>query len=169
MARISLRHYLMGRDVSHALDLTPEIIEDAAETVGVVNELLAEAEADGIEPAIDELTGTHVASGWRPPAINDRTANAAKGTSTHLTALGVDLEDHDDRRLARWCIANLWQLEKLGLFMEDPRFTGGRVNSDPWCHLQRRAPSSRRRVFVPSSAPPTDPGFFERYAIKRPK
>jgi hypothetical protein len=161
--RVSLRHYYMGRDVTHAADLTPEIAENAIELLRVIDIALEFAEYDGVLPALDEVTGNYVCSGWRPPAVNDRTANAAKGTSTHLTGEGIDLQDHDDRRLARWCVKNRDLLERLGLYMEDPRWTGG---DSPWVHLQLRPPASRKRFFIPSATQAAnDPTFYERYGL----
>ncbi len=161
--RVTLRHYYMGRDVTHAADLTPEIAESALELLRAVDVLLDFAEADGVVPDLDEVTQTYVASGWRPPEVNDRTASAAKGTSKHLTGQGIDLQDHDDRRLAVWCMKNLDLLERLGLYMEDPRWTGG---DSPWVHLQSRPPRSRRRVFIPSATQPAgDPEFYDRHGL----
>jgi len=99
--------------------------------------------------------------------VNARTANAAKA-STHLTGQGCDLQDHLDRRLAVWCLRNLYALESIGLWMEDPRWTGGTGNKDPWLHVQTRAPGSGRRVFAPSSAPPGDPTFYTRHGLPVP-
>lgn len=170
MTRVTLRHYFMGRDVTYA-PVPPGVTDNAIELLRAIEVLLDFAEADGIVPAIDEVTGTHVASGWRPPAVNDRTANAAKGTSTHLSGLGIDLEDHVDRRLAVWCCKNLDVLERLGLHMEDPRWTGGRPRTpdegerDPWVHLQLAAPKSRRRVYT-LPTPPNDPDFYTRFGLK---
>ena len=164
MFPISLRHFYMGRDVTHAPDLTPEITENAVALLHAVNALLEFAEADGVRPALDEHTGTYVASGWRPPAVNDRTANSAKGTSTHLSGEGIDLQDHADRRLAVWCCRNTDLLERLGLYAENPCWTGG---VSPWLHLQSRPPKSRRRFYIPSATQPAnDPQFYARNGLK---
>ena len=88
-----------------------------------------------------------MASGWRPAAINDATANAAK-LSKHLTGEGIDLRDTGTRDLARWCLRNLDALEEIGLWMEDPQWTPS------WVHLQIVPPNSHRRVYCPSSRPP---------------
>lgn len=169
---VTMRHYMMGRDVTHAPDLTQQITDNATELLRVVNILLDFAEADGVRPNLDEVTGTYVASGWRPPAVNDRTANSAKDASTHLTGRGIDLDDHLDRRLAVWCCKNLDVLKRLGLYMEDPRWTGGRERKpgegerDPWVHLQIVPPKSGRRVYVPSATQAAnDPDFYRRYGL----
>lgn len=144
----------MGRDKTHAAELTDEIRRNAATTVALVNELLAEAEADGVIPGTDSATGTPVASGWRPAGINARTANAAK-KSTHMFGLAVDLQDIPPvRPLARWCLKNQVVLERLGLWMERPQWTAGTNGRDPWVHLQTVPPGSGRRVYIPSSATP---------------
>lgn len=144
---ITLTDYWMGRDKAYASSLTPEIRDNAVTTVHLVSALLAEAAADGVTPGIDEHTGTAVASGWRPPEVNARTSNAG-AKSTHLTAEGCDLQDTKDRSLARWCLRNLRVLERLGLWMEDPRWT------PDWVHLQTRPPGSGKRVYIPSAKPP---------------
>jgi hypothetical protein len=109
----------------------------------VVNAVLAAMAADGVD-----LAGVHVASGWRPPAVNDATQNHAEH-SKHLTAEACDLADLPDRRLARWALANrkaLWDCGVRG--MERPQWT------PTWLHLQTVAPppgasSTSRRAPAP--------------------
>ncbi len=152
--------YFRGRDRAYAGDFTTEVARNASLLLERVNELLALAEADGIALGVDQVSHTAVASGWRPPGVNARTANAAT-TSTHLVGLGVDLQDqHPERPFARWCLRSLAELERIGLWMEDPRWTGG--NADPWVHLQARAPRSGNRVYVPSLQPPGAPPLPEQ-------
>lgn len=143
---IILADYWMGRDAQHPAALTERIEDNAELLLGRVNLLLSWAYADHIAPALDARSGTHVASGWRPPAINDATSNAA-AASKHLTGEAIDLRDHGTRDLARWCLRNLDALEEIGLWMEDPQWTPN------WVHLQIVPPGSRRRVYVPSSRP----------------
>ena len=144
--------YWMGRDATHAGDLTDAIRRNVAELLGRTNLLLAWAYNDHVTPALDAHTGTHVASGWRPPAINDATANAAKA-SRHLTGEAIDLRDNGTRDLARWCLRNIDALEEIGLWLEDPQWTHN-PPGQPWVHLQIVPPGSRRRVYVPSTRPP---------------
>jgi hypothetical protein len=144
---ITLADYWMGRDKTHAAELTQKIQDNAAELVGRINLLLSWAAIDGVFPGIDSVTGTAVASGWRPAGVNARTKNAATG-SKHLLALGGDLQDVAGRALARWCLRNLDALEEAGLWMEDPQWT------PDWVHLQSVPPGSGRRVYVPSQNPP---------------
>lgn len=148
---ITLDDYWMGRDQAHAADLTDAITEHATLLLGRVNLLLSWAVADHVQPALDARTGTHVASGWRPPGVNAATANAA-AASRHLTGQAIDLRDHGTRDLARWCLRNLDALEEIGLWMEDPQWTH-QPPGQPWVHLQIVPPGSRRRVYVPSSKP----------------
>lgn len=136
---IDLRSYYSGRDTAYPDELTLDVARNASHLLASVNTLLKCAEADGV-------TAIGVASGWRPRGVNDRTANAAK-SSTHITGRGIDLRDHEDRRLARWCLRHLDALEKLSLWMEDPRWTPS------WVHLQSVPPGSGKRVYIPSSAP----------------
>ena len=154
---ISISDYFMGRDRLYPLEMTRGLTENAARTVARVNRLLDHAAEQGIEPGIDSKTGTHVASGWRPRSVNDRTSNAAKA-STHIVGLAVDLQDTPGRDFARLCVAdNCAQLVVFDLYMEDPRWTlvldehGREV--DWWVHLQIVPPKSGRRVYTPSTAP----------------
>ena len=139
---ITLRTYWMGRDSTHAEELTDEILANAHLTVAKCNELLERAGRSDID---------QVASGWRPASVNDATANASR-SSRHLTAQAVDLPDAD-RSLATWCVDNLDVLREIGLWMEDPRWT------PTWVHLQIVPPRSGRTVYIPSSAPASDPDF----------
>lgn len=138
---ITLDQYWMGRDKTHAADLTDEIRNNANATVRLVNQALKMFEEE------TGLVCDECASGWRPLAINDATANAAKN-SKHVQALAMDVREVAGRALARWCLRNLNALEKIGLWMEDPRWT------PTWVHLQIVPPGSGRRVYIPSIKPP---------------
>ena len=139
---ITLETYWMGRDVEHAEELTDEIRANAEITVAKANELLARAGRSDIHT---------VNSGWRPKTVNEATANSAT-QSRHLTGQAVDLPDRD-RTLASWCGDNLDVLAEVGLWCEDFRWT------KTWVHLQTVPPKSGKRIYVPSSAPATDPDF----------
>ncbi|PPE75483.1 hypothetical protein C3942_00900 [Solimonas fluminis] len=127
---ISLPDFWMGRDKIHPKDLSQEIRDNAALTVAKVNNLLAIAKIDA-----------KVSSGWRPPAINAGVKGAAK-KSRHMTGQAVDLADPKGD-LDRWCLDNLAELERIGLWLEHPDAT------PTWCHLQTVPPGSGRRVFRP--------------------
>lgn len=139
--------YLMGRDKLAPAELTDAIRNNIAELLGRVNLLLTWAYADNVRPALDAATHTHVASGWRPKAINDAISNAA-AASKHLTGEGIDLRDNGTRDLAQWCLKNEDALAEIGLWMERPQWTPS------WVHLQSVPPKSHRRYYVPSSKPP---------------
>ena len=159
--RIVLADYfkLHGRPEMTAL------VDNAEALLAKVNKLLAYAEDAGIVPGIDQISHNHVSSGYRPAGVNAATRNAAL-RSKHLTCHAVDLQDTiHTRALATWCVRHLARLEECGLWMEDPRWTGGRINTDPWVHLQDVPPGSGRRIYIPvdpRTSPPTDPTFFLR-------
>lgn len=148
-------------------ETTALMLRNADRTIARVNATLVLAWDDGVDVGIDQVSGNPFASGRRPPGVNAATANAA-AASTHLTCEGGDVQDLDDRRFAVWLCRNTERLAAIGLWMEDPRWTGGRTNTDPWAHLQTRAPRSGRRIYVPSTDPPTDPRFFERFGLALP-
>lgn len=154
--------YYMGRDAAYPGELTDAIRTNVHELLGRINLLLSWAYRDGVRPALDAKTRTHVASGWRPAAVNDATANAAKA-SRHLTGEAIDLRDAGTRDLARWCLRNEDALIEIGLWMEDPQWTHI-PPGQPWVHLQIVPPGSRRRVYVPSSKPPPAPKLPEQQA-----
>lgn len=137
----------MGRDATHAEELTDAINRNAQVTVDKANRLLERAGRSDVDK---------VSSGWRPASVNDATANAAR-SSRHLTAEAVDLPDAD-RTLAEWCVDNLDVLGEIGLWMEDPRWT------PTWVHVQTVPPGSGKLVFIPSSKPPLDPDFEVTWA-----
>lgn len=150
---ITAEMYFFGRDKQYPKECTPQVRRNADTLLYRVNKLLVPAEKAGVVLGIDTMTGTCVAGPWRPQAINERTANAGLA-STHLTGEGIDLQDNRKRTFARFCLKNLVLLQEVGLWMEDPRWTAGRNDDDPWVHLQNRPPRSGKRIFIPSSAPP---------------
>ena len=104
-------------------------------------------------------------SGWRPPVVNDRTANSAKGTSKHLTAQAGDKRDTDNGDFAWWCFRNPHILEIHGLWIEHPVSTVVRSwklatktddDPDPWCHLQSEPPGSGLRIYFPDHTAPKE-------------
>ena len=129
---ITLPDYWMGRDREYALSLTPDIERNAARTVLLANSLLSRFGES-----------RKVKSGWRPPAINSATPNAATN-SKHMTGLAIDLADPDGD-LDDWCMSTfgLAQLADIGLWLEHPSATKG------WTHWQSIPPKSGNRVFYP--------------------
>lgn len=101
---LNLRDYWMGRDVTHAREMTPELYTNAAYLLSVVNKLLALAVVDGVQLDAHPHTGTPVSSGWRPAEINAATPGASRG-SPHITGEGIDIFDPEGD-LDEWCWAN---------------------------------------------------------------
>lgn len=128
---LTLRDYWQGRDVSHSLELTPEIEHSALRLLEIVNDLLAAY--PGPTPAIN--------SGWRPPSYNATVPGAAR-RSRHMTGQAIDLDD-DEGRLKAWLQDHPQMLDRYGLWMEHPAATKG------WVHLQSMPPASGCRVFYP--------------------
>jgi len=138
---IDRAEFMMGRDVSHALECTPDILRNASRTVEIVNKLLALAKGAGV-PIIPRPDGTLVNSGWRPPSVNAATAGAAS-RSLHMTGEACDLHDPKGY-LAAWAETSAnTVLRDLGLWMEAPAKTKG------WLHVQTKSPRSGARVFWP--------------------
>jgi hypothetical protein len=141
---ITLADYLMGRREAHPLSYSDEIERNARRTVELVNDLLASAIRAGVDLTDrNPRTGTIVSSGWRPPAVNAATPNAAV-RSLHMTGEAIDIYDPDGA-LDEWLLTAAGQsdLARLGLWQEHPAATKG------WVHLQTRPPRSGRRVFYP--------------------
>ena len=165
---ITLDHYC----TLHGPATDPVLKKNADELLRRVNNLLVLASVDKIVLGIDQISRNHVASGYRPAGVNAKTSNAATA-SKHLTCQGIDLQDTLDgkRQFAVWCIKNLDALKVCQLWMEDPRWTAGRTNTDPWVHLQSVQPGSGARVYIPYREqvknPPTDPEFFKRFNLPR--
>ena len=150
MDKLTLEQYFTGpdgvrRDQVYALDLTAQIEANATRLLPIVDDLLARMEAAGVQLLIDAGTRSPIHSGWRPPAVNDNTSNAA-AKSNHRIGLAVDLLD-THRALGTWAVNNLDALEELGLWMEDPRWC------PTWLHVQCVSPASGHRVYIPSTQP----------------
>lgn len=142
MTTITLDQYYRGRDRLYPQDLTPAVKANAVRTVTAVNALIAAMERDGVEIEDSPLTKSPVTSGWRPPAINAATPNAAV-RSLHMTGEACDLYDPEGV-LDDWCMRNRDRLRtELGLCLEHPSSTKG------WCHVQIRPPRSGSTVFYP--------------------
>lgn len=136
---ITLEQYYKGRDKLYSADLTEEIKINAVETLRRANELLKRFYA--ANPNSYKTRGCN--SGWRPPAVNAATKNAAK-KSSHMLAKAIDIGD-DDERLDSWLMTPEGQkaLTDIGLWMEHPSAT------PRWAHVQTSPPASGRRVFFP--------------------
>lgn len=130
---------LMGRDKAHPLNA-----EQEANLIKLLSAMNEVRKAFG-SPLV-------VSSGYRPAAINAAVGGAKR--SNHMQCLAVDFRDTDGR-VAKWCLANLDLLKKLGMYMEDPRWTKG------WVHLQIVAPGSRKRIFIPAPGNPPHPQAWD--------
>lgn len=137
---ITLEAYWMRRNLDPKFkgDLTPEVVRNATHLLRKVNALLT---LTGLSVEPHYATRTPITSGWRPPAVNAYTPNAAP-RSRHMTGDAVDLYDPEGE-LDDWCMEHLDVLAELGLWLEHPSATKG------WCHLQQVPPRSGRRVFYP--------------------
>lgn len=154
--QLTIDDYWMGRDSKYRHELTEQIQVNAAETVRRLNLLRLAYEEDTSLPAPVALNGDVLASGWRPPAVNDVTSNAGK-LSTHLTGEGGDMPD-PQRTFARWCCDHPGILVKIGLWIEHPGWTWS-PRGNHWLHAQTKPPRSGKRVYIPSEAPARDPSF----------
>jgi len=74
--------------------------------------------------------------------------------STHKDANGIDIAD-SVRKLAAYCVTHEGKahMARHGLYMEDPRWT------PVWCHFQRVAPKSGKRIYIPSMSAPLAPAL----------
>lgn len=129
---ITLTEFLMGRDKEFPLTLAQAL--NAAVTLASVNYLRGRYGKP-----------LSVSSGYRPGRFN-KLANGAKN-STHLTCEAIDVSDPFGE-FAKWCLDNLKELEKAGVYMENPEKTKTN-DKGGWVHLQTRRTRSGQRVFNP--------------------
>lgn len=136
--QITQREFFMGRDTTHARELTDQIRANAVEALMRVNRILSD-----FYDAFPAVARRNVTSGWRPAAINAGTVGAAPA-SRHMRGLAVDLSDRD-RALCRWLMTPQGHasMEKHGIWIEHPDAT------PTWAHLQIEPPRSGNRVFRP--------------------
>lgn len=97
-----------------------------------------------------------VNDGYRRP--EDTPPNGAKH-SQHLLGAAIDLDDNDSADLWKWCFNNLDFLKEVGLWLEDPRWTHGKIGT--WQHFQINPPASDHRIFIPSTAPASAPEVWD--------
>lgn len=137
MAKISRKEMLMGRDVTHASEFTPEISANIDELVDTVNKFFTE-----LEIALNtKLPPVRVSSGWRPTSINSKVKGAAP-KSTHQLGLGVDIVDDGFwDELLQTPEAEILKY-KYGLFQEDPSAT------PTWCHIDKSKTRKPRHPMI---------------------
>jgi hypothetical protein len=121
---------LMGRDKSHPKEYTKEISDNLDNLLIAMNQIRSKYGKP-----------MRVTSGWRPSAINQSIAGAAK-RSNHMMGLAVDISDRDGE-LREWVLENLDLMQKLGVYIEDFRWT------QRWVHFQIVRPRSGKRIFLP--------------------
>lgn len=106
-----------------------------AVTLRNTDEMVARLNKLGYKPAM------YASSFLRSLADQLRINPKALG-SCHLYGAAVDIADPTGE-FAEWCNGHLATLEKVGLWMENTKYTKG------WVHLQMFAPKSFNRVFNP--------------------
>ncbi|MDW8347625.1 MAG: D-Ala-D-Ala carboxypeptidase family metallohydrolase [Bacteroidia bacterium] len=131
---------LMGRDKTNPI--TPKMEENLNNLLKAINSLLTHYKKN-----------IKISSGYRPASINNAVGGATN--SAHQTCEAVDIVDNN-REFAIYCLDNINLLKKLGLYMEDPRWT------PTWVHLQIRPTKSGKIVFIPNNQPPLDKNFFHK-------
>lgn len=139
------------RRITYAKNYTPVIEANAQETMRRINLLI-----DRYVEATSRPAPTEFASGWRPPAINESTSNAAVG-SKHLVALAGDVKDDVKGSFAWWCYHHrddVLALPEFDLYMEHPAATVLQ-HPTPWCHLQTIPPGSGSRAYFPNTSSST--------------
>lgn len=139
---ITQNDYFAG--CSWSLEITREVKDAAAELLRRVNELRQAAETDGVVFQVNPGTWTGV-SGSGSGGFRPENSRVGAAHSKHKIAHAVDSYD-PHRQFASWCMGHLEALDRIGLWMEDPRWTPS------WVHLQDLPPGSGKTVFVPSSA-----------------
>jgi hypothetical protein len=124
---IKIDEILMGRETEYPLDLPT--LTNLTRLLGAINYIR------GRYGKVMRIT-----SGYRPGKFN-RSAKGAK-LSAHITCEAVDIAD-PDKEFSKWCFQNMRELERAGLYMEEPAHT------PTWVHLQIRPTASGRRIFNP--------------------
>lgn len=80
-----------------------------------------------------------VTSGLRSKADQMR-INPQVKNSAHLMGMAVDVSDPEGR-IDEWCLDNLEELIRIGLYLESP------IQTPRWAHISTRIPLSGNRVF----------------------
>lgn len=147
---ITIEQYFGAKD--HPFEHT----SNATKLLIKVNRLLAIAQNDGgYHNWIDPDTGTQISGakgGSGDGAYRLPNSKTGASSSSHKTGDGIDIYDNL-RILAQWCVHNTDAMDKCGLWAEDFRWTNG------WVHLQAKPPASGKRIYIPSSAPPSAPAL----------
>lgn len=114
---------------------------NATELLRACAELERLAVEDGVKFLNNARTGSGVSGdtlgGFRP-----QSCPIGAPSSAHKEGLAVDRYDPNGE-IDSWCMANLSQLIKCGIYIEHPSKTNG------WSHWTVKAPGSKNRVFFP--------------------
>lgn len=133
---ISKKEVLMGRDIEYPADYTKEISDNIDKLLKVLNVI---REAYG-KPLI-------ISSGWRPPSVNAKIANAAK-KSLHMQGLACDFKDADGK-FDEWLDNNQDLLESLGAWQESCAATPNWAHIDIGVRVIKTRPNCKKRQFNP--------------------
>lgn len=127
-------------------EITDEIKQNATQLLESVNQLMLEAQEDGVGFTINPKTSSYISGagngGFR---LSNSTVGASK--SKHKTGQAVDIYD-PDREFASWILAHKGKLADAGLYAERFEWT------KTWTHLQNVAPASGQLLFRPSMDEP---------------
>lgn len=119
-----------------AEDFTPEVCFNAGDLIGRINAL-------GFEPSRVFSSCLRSKQGqiriYKQKGVTD--LSKIPFGSAHLTGEAVDIADNGE--LQKWLKKNMKKMEELGLYAEDFSAT------PTWVHLQKRAPKSGKRFFLP--------------------
>lgn len=140
---ISMNEILMGRAKFDDLDF------ETQENLTILHERINQLRTAYGKPL-------KVNDGYRRP--QDIPKNGAK-KSKHLFGQAIDLDDDDTHYLWDWVKENLELMKEIGLWIEDPRWTHGKIGT--WMHFQIVPPGSGKRIFVPSTAPASAPDLWD--------
>lgn len=97
-----------------------------------------------------------VNDGYRRPQDAPKNGAAA---SNHFKGAAIDIDDDDTLYMWNWVKNNLQLMKDIGLWMEDPRWTHGKVGT--WMHFQLYPPKSGKRIYIPSTAPASAPDIWD--------
>ena len=134
---------LMGRVTLESL---------SKEEQGNLSILVSRVKAFLLEAGITEIK---INDGYR--RLQDTPKNGSP-TSWHYKGAAIDIDDDEKATVYMKLYHNGLHelLTKHDLYMEDPRWTHG---NGSWIHLQIYPPGSKKRVFIPSMKPASDPGL----------
>lgn len=139
---ISKDELLQGRDKQYPNDYTQQVSDNLDMILPLLNQI-----------RIAWGKPMKVNSGWRPTSVNSKVPGAAP-TSKHTQGLAADISDVDGSLWA-WVLQNLDLMQKLGIYMEDRRWT------PTWVHFGFGPPASGKRIFIPSSSPALAPSNWD--------